>query len=350
MTEGGRETGKCGRFLDQAALEAALVALAVAQHGVISLPQLLDLGLTATAVHKRVATGRLHRIHHGVYSLVPRELLTREGLYMAAVLACGDGAVLSHRSAARLHELRNYGYTRIEVTVPKRSARTHSGVAVHRSTTLTEADITVVENIPVTTVARTLFDLAEVVAQRQLERAFDQAEIAEALDLHAINDQLARNPTRKAAKKVRRVLAEHYIGQTPTWSENEELLLSITRPLGIPDPDTNEFIVLDGGGPAIRVDFVWRKQRIIVEADSRKWHLSRQRFEIDRERDQRLTAAGWTVIRTTWRQMKYRPHQLRPILIKLLAPASPDGPATRAAAGAPAPARPRTRRAGGSTS
>jgi predicted transcriptional regulator of viral defense system len=350
MPKGGRESAKYRGFLDQAWVEAALVALAAAQHGVISLSQLLELGLSARAVQSRAATGRLHRIHHGVYSLVPRELLKREGLYMAAVLACGDGAVLSHRSAARLHELRNYGYTRIEVTVPKRSARTHAGVAVHRSTTLTDADLTVVENIPVTTVARTLFDLGEVVTQRQLERALDQAEIAETLDLHAINDQLARNPTRKGAKKVRRVLAEHYIGQTPTWSENEELLLSITRPLGIPDPDTNQFIVLDDGGPAIRVDFVWRKQRIIVEADSRKWHLSRQRFESDRERDQRLTAAGWTVIRTTWRQMKYRPHQLRPILIKLLAPASPDGPATRAVAGAPAPARPRTRRAGGSTS
>jgi len=167
------------------------------------------------------------------------------------------------------------------------------------------------------------------VTGRQLERAFDQAEIVQVLDLGAIQDQLARNPTRPGARAVRRVLDEHYIGKTPTWSGNEELLLSITRPLGIPDPDTNQFVILPDGGPPIRADFVWRDQRVIVEADSRKWHTSRQRFEIDRQRDQRLVAAGWTVIRTTWRQMKRRPHELRPVLIKLLLPA----PGSRAARG-----------------
>jgi predicted transcriptional regulator of viral defense system len=345
MPEGGRENELCGRFLDQ-----ALSELAREQHGVFGLAQLRELGLTARAVQKRVATGRLHRIYRGVYALVPRELLSRDGLYMAAVLACGAGAVHTHRSAARLHELRDYGYTRFEVTVPRRSPLRHPGVAVHRSLTLTAADATVVDNIPVTTVARTLFDLAEVLTQRQLERAFDQAEILETLDLKAINDQLARNPTRRGAKAVRRVLDTHYIGKTPTWNENEELLLSITRSLGLPDPDTNQLIVLPDGGPPLRVDFVWREQRIIIEADSGKWHNTRQRFEIDRRRDQRLTAAGWIVIRTTWRQMKYRPHELRETLLKLLGPASPSGRASPAAAADPAPAPARKRRAGESTS
>jgi Protein of unknown function (DUF559) len=317
---------------------------------VFRLDQLRELGLSASGVRTRVATGRLHRIHASVYSLVPRELLKREGLYMAAVLACGPGAVLSHRSAARLHELRDWGYTRIEVTIPTRSTRAHPGVAVHRSTTLTDQDVTAVDNIPCTSVHRTLLDLAEVVDQRQLERAFDQAEIAEVLDLNAINDQLARNPTRPGAKACKQVLATHYIGRTPTWNENEELLLSITRNLGLPDPETNQFIVLPDGGPALRVDFVWREQRVILEADSGKWHGTRQRQEIDRRRDQRLTAAGWTVIRTSWKQMKYRPDELRPILLKLLGPGSPDGHGKPAAAGAPRRARPRRTPAGGSTS
>ena len=293
------------------------------QQGVFGLDQLQALGMAPPTVRARVAAGRLHRIHHTVYSLVPKELLKRDGLYMAAVLACRPDGVLSHRSAAALLELRDWGYTKIEVTVPRRSARRHDGIKVHRSTTLTAEDVTVVNNIPCTTVARTLLDLAGVVTQRQLERSFDQAEIAKAFDLTAIEDQLARNPTRAGAKAVRRVLTEHYIGKTATWSENEEALLAITRPLGIPDPDTNELIALDDGGPPIRVDFVWRDQRVIIEADSRKWHTSRQRFEIDRQRDQRLIAAGWTVIRTTWRQMKYRPHELRPLLLKLLVPGSP---------------------------
>lgn len=343
--EPARKNELCGRFL-----EPALGELAVVQHGVFALDQLRELGLTARAAQKRVETGRMHRIHATVYSVVPRELLKREGLYMAAVLACGPGAVLSHRSAARLHELRDYGFWLIEVTVPRRSRRKHEGVKVHCSTALTAADVTMVNNIPVTAVARTLFDLGGVLDQRRLERAFDQAEIAETLDLKAINDQLARNPTRAAAKKVRKVLAEHYIGRTPTWNDNEEALLAITRSLGLPDPDVNQLIVLDDGEPPIRVDFVWRHRRIIVEADSSKWHSSRQRMEIDRRRDQRLTAAGWTVIRTTWRQMTYRADELRETLLKLLGPGSPNGHATQGAAGAPAPARPRTRRAGGSTS
>jgi hypothetical protein len=237
---------------------------------------------------------------------------------MAAVLACGPGAVLSHRSAAALLELRDWGATKIDVTVRRRSSRRHEGIAVHRSTTLTANDVTAVNNIPCTSVARTLLDLAEVVTHRRLERAFDQAEIAEVFDLRAIEDVLARNLARAGARAVREVLDTHYIGKTPTWSENEEALLAITRPLGIPDPDTNQFVVLDDGGPPIRVDFVWRDRRLAIEADSGKWHLSRQRFETDRQRDQRLIAAGWTVIRTTWGQMKFRPHELRPVLVKLL--------------------------------
>jgi Protein of unknown function (DUF559) len=396
MPEAARETGKYGRFhepppvdqrlepppvdrrlepppvdqrlepppvdhrLEPPPVDRRLSELAREQHIVFGLDQLRELGLTDDAVRKRVAAGRLHRIHHAVYSLVPNELLKREGLYMAAVLACGPDAALSHRSSAALNELRAWGHTQIEVTVPRRSRRKHEGIKVHCSTTLTPADVSVVNGIPVTTVARTLLDLAEVVTHRQLERAFDQAEILEALDLNAINDQLARNPTRPGAKAVREVLAEHYIGSTATWSENEELLLSITRPLGIPDPHTNKFVILPDGGPPIRVDFVWWEERVVLEVDSRKWHLTRQRFEIDRQRDQRLTVAGWTVIRTTWRQMKYRPHELRAVLVTLLLPeseadagparATPAAPGSPAAAGAATPGRPRKRPAGAGTS
>ncbi len=226
------------------------------------------------------------------------------------------------------------------MTIPRRSRRSHEGITCHCSTTLTAADVTRVNNIPVATVARTLFDLAEVVTRRQLERSFDQAEISEVFDLRAIEDQLERNWTRPGAKAVRWVLEHHYIGKTPTWNDNEELLLAITRSLGIPDPDCNAFVVLPDGEPAIRVDFVWREQRLALEADGRKTHKTRQAFEIDRRRDQRLTSAGWRVIRTTWRQMKFRPHELRPVLLKLLAPgpASPGAPGSPAATGSPAAA------------
>ena len=340
MPEPGRETGKYGRFLDQAH----------AQHAVFGLDQLRELGLTASAVHKRAGVGRIHRIHRGVYSLVPKALLTREGLYMAAVLACGPGAALSHRSAARLHGIRPYGHTRIEVTVPNRSARGHSGVAVHRSTTLTGADTTTVNGIPVTTVARTLLDLADVIDQRGLERAFDQADMIEGVDLNEINDQLARNPTRPGAGKIAKLLNEHYIGSTPTENEFEEAFLALTRALGLPDPRPQFYIDPGDGEPLIRADFAWPERRIVVETDGRKTHGTNQAFESDRRRDQRLTAAGWTVIRITWRQLKYRPHELRPVLLKLLGPASPNGRGKPVVAGAPAPAPPGRRPAAGSTS
>ena len=313
MSEPARESEPTGRFFEPA-------SVAGRQHAVFHVSQV---ALSPRALQKRAGAGDLHRQHAGVYSIVPRHLLKREGLYMAAVLACGDGAVLSHRSAAALLELRDWGWTKIDVTVPRRSRRNHDGIKVHCSTTLEPHDVTVVNGIPCTTIARTLLDLAEVLTPRQLERAFDQADIIEhPLDLNAIHDQLARNPTRPGAKAVRRVLQEHYIGRTPTANENEEALLAITRELGIPDPECNQFLVLDDGGPPIKADFMWRDRRVIVEADSGKWHTSRQRLEQDRVRDQRLTAAGWKIIRTTWRQMTYRPHELRPLLLKLLAPAS----------------------------
>jgi Protein of unknown function (DUF559) len=176
-----------------------------------------------------------------------------------------------------------------------------------------------VNHIPVTTIARTLLDLGDVVNQRQLERAFDQADALQALDGKAINDQLARNPTRPGAKKIRKVLTEHYIGSTPTANEFEEAFLALTRSLGLPDPRTQYYIDPGDGEPPIRADFAWPDQRIVVETDGHKTHATRQAFESDRRRDQRLTAAGWTVIRTTWRQLKHRPHELRETLLKLLA-------------------------------
>src|SRR5436309_708253 len=160
----GRKTGHPVTFRDHAAREQALVAAATAQHTVISLAELRELGFTDEGVRKRCARGRVHRIHHGVYALVPKSLLTREGRWMAAVLAAGPGAVLSHRSAAALHGIRRTDRANVEVTAAGRSPRKRAGIDIHRSTTLTAADTTIVNGIPCTTVARTFLDLAAVVS------------------------------------------------------------------------------------------------------------------------------------------------------------------------------------------
>jgi hypothetical protein len=284
-----------------------LAALATVQHGVFALEQLLELGLTAGAIRKRAATGRLHRVYRGVYSLVPAELLDREARWMAAVLACGPGAVLSHRSAASLLELRPTDRARIDVTVPARSARDRPGIDLHRSTTLRPADVTRAQNIPCTTVARTQLDIAEVIHRRGVERAFDQAEILEVFDLRALEEQLERSPHRRGAPVVRAVLAEHYVGSTPTWSEFEERFLAFIGATGLPQPEVNHWIVLSDGGPAIRADFAWPADRVIVETDGRRTHRTRQAFERDRRNDLRLTVAQWRPVRVTWRRLNSEP-------------------------------------------
>jgi hypothetical protein len=238
---------------------------------------------------------------------------------MAAVLAVGPGAALSHRCAAALHELRRYEGNKVDVTIPLRSARVRPGIQIRRSITLTSADVTTVDNIPCTTVARTLFDLADIVSRRPLERAFDQAQIIDALNVLAIEDQLGRNRTRPAAGKVQAILTEHYVGSTPTWTELEDAFLALCRARALPQPAVNEFIVLPDGGPAIRADFVFRAQRVVVETDSRTFHLTNQAFEQDRDRDQRLSAYAWRPFRATWLQIISRPEIVGTRLEALLA-------------------------------
>jgi predicted transcriptional regulator of viral defense system len=313
----GRETGLFGPQLASVEADLAVAALAGAQHGVLCLEQLKALGVSASAARKRAAKGRLHRIHRGVYALAPIRLLDRHGLWLAAVLACGCGAVLSHRSAAVLHELRSQGSTRIEVTVPGGSSRRHAGVLVHRSSTLTAADATLVHGIPCTTVARTLLDIAGQLGRRALERACDQAEVLEVFDLKTITDQLERNPRHRGARTLRAVLEEHYIGQTLTWNEFEERFLALAREAGLPLPEVNVLLELNDGEPPIRVDFVWPARRLAVETDGRGSHLTHQAFERDRRRDQRLTMARWRPARFTRRQVKYSPAQVRATLGKL---------------------------------
>ena len=270
-------------------------------------------------MHSRAESGRLHRIHHSVYSLVPLTLLGRNSRFMAAVLACGPDAALSYRCAAALYEIRSTAQSKIDVTIPGRSPRKHIGVDVHRSTTLTPEDVTTVDGIPCTTVARTILDLAQVIKGRPLERALDQAEILRLLDLSALEDQIERNKARPAAKRLQAVLDQHYVGSTPTWSDLEEAFLAACRQAGLPPPEVNAFIDPQDADPtAIRVDFVWREQRVIVETDGHETHRTRSAFEEDRLRDQRLIVAGWTVIRITWRQLTQHPSEIIDRIAQLL--------------------------------
>jgi very-short-patch-repair endonuclease len=288
--------------------------LAERQHSLVSLAQLLFFGLSARAVRDRVATGRLTRIHRGVYA-VGHGRLTLRGHWMAAVLAYGQDAVLSHRSGGALHGVRPDNRPMSDVTVPGRSARSRSRIDVHASTTLTAADVTTIDSIPCTSLARTLLDLAEVVNRRDLERAINQAEVLRIFDLRAVEEVLSRAAGRCGAGVLKSVLAE-YGGPTLTDRELEERFLALCRAARLPQPEVNAWITLDDG-IAYKIDFLWRRDRLAVETDGWGSHGTRQAFESDRRRDRLLSLGGWTVVRFTWRDVEREPDEVTTTLARL---------------------------------
>jgi REase_MTES_1575 len=239
---------------------------------------------------------------------------------MAAVLAYGPKARLSHRSSAALHGIRPDNRPKIDVTLPSPSARSRRGIDVHRSTTLEPADVTEVDGIPCTTLPRTLLDLAEVVSERAVEKAVDQAEVLRIFDLRTVNEVLSRAAGRRGAAVLRRVLAD-YDGPTLTDQELEERFFALCRSASMPPPRVNEWITLDEG-VTYKVDFAWRAERLAVETDGWSSHGTRQAFENDRRRDRRLSLAGWTVVRFTWRDVEQRPREVSETLAGLWVPRS----------------------------
>jgi very-short-patch-repair endonuclease len=227
---------------------------------------------------------------------------------MAAVLAYGDGAVLSHRSAAALHGIRPDNRATTDITLSSKSARPRAGIHVHKSSTLTAADVTTVDGIPCTSVARTLLDMAEEVGERGVEKAIDQAEVLRIFDRRAVDDVLSRATGRRGAGRLVRVLAK-YGGPTLTDEELEELFLALCRRASLPSPAVNEWVVLEDG-IAYKADFLWRAERLIVETDGWGSHRTRRAFEHDRRRDRRLRLAAWDVIRFTWHDVEREPDEV----------------------------------------
>lgn len=289
--------------------------LAGRQHGVVARRQLGALGLGGTAIDHRVSTGRLHGLHHGVYA-VGHPAIPREGRWWAALLAAGEGAVLSHRSAARLWGILSVEQEeRIEVTIP-RSSRSTSRLWRH-SSHLRADEVVVQAGFPVTCVARTLFDIASRLPDWQFERALREAEVLGLPRSPTLAELYVRHPRRRGAKTVRMALeALSLLPHGRTRSSLEDGFLRFLSRSGLSAPETN--VHLDVGGRSYEADCLWRAHRLIVELDGHRAHGTRSAFEWDRERDRRLRAAGWGVIRVTWRQLRDQPealaHDLRRIL------------------------------------
>lgn len=293
-------------------VDGIVAALAAAQHGVVARFQLLELGLTRHAVAHRVSQGRLHPLYPGVYA-VGHKSVSRHGRWMAAVLACGRYAVLSHQSAAALWAIRATARTTIDITVPTRHA--HRGVHIHRGERPLD-ELTVVDGIPTTTVPRTLFDLAAVLEPHQVEGAINEAEFQRLTDPLSLADMLAGYPRLRGAGTIRAILQAGRIGKTRTRSELEERFIPFLDRHGLPRPETNAHVPI--GDRLIECDCVWREARLIVELDGRAAHETTRAFEEDRARDRPLIAAGWRVIRITWRQLHGDPHGIATDLMATL--------------------------------
>ncbi len=246
---------------------------------------------------------------------------------MAAVIACGSNAVLSHRAAAALHGLRPAAAGPIDVTAPGHSKRKVEGVRFHAVRNLPPEEVTKVDGIPVTTVARIFLDLAETARPQQLRLALEAAERLELFDRRDIDATIERNPGRHGSKPLTEALAD-FTGPAPwTQSELERQFLALIREHGLPEPQAN--VVVAG----LTVDFYWPAQRLVVEVDGYAFHRTRAQFEADHRRDAALQVNDLRVIRPTQRRIADDGGALVRELERLLSNGGPglsaDGPAGR---------------------
>jgi very-short-patch-repair endonuclease len=270
--------------LDKSGPDAAIARLAANQHGVVTTSQLLDAGLLSSGITDRLAAGRLHRVHRRVYAVGHRRLSER-GRWMAAVLAYGEGAVLSHLSAAELWGIwrrvrRQLGAGRrgeqpdVHVSVAGTAGLSkRRGIVLHRSSTLVAGHCTLNDGIPATTPTRTLADLRLLLSPAQFNATVREAEFLRL----PIEDQIESDGAR---------------------TELEQAMFALCRRHRLPRPEVN--VKVD----RFEVDFLWRDQRLIVEVDGWEAHRSRSAFEADRVRDARLKLLGYEVLRFTWRQIR----------------------------------------------
>jgi predicted transcriptional regulator of viral defense system len=275
--------------------DGLLGELADRQYGVVSHPQLRQLGLGRGAIQHRLDLKRLYVVHRGVYA-VGRLRLTRSGVWMAAVLACGPGAVLSHRSAAALWGVRRGDPSRTEVTAPGRVGR-RKGIRAHR-VSLRPDEITEVDGIPITTAARTLLDLAAVVDRHEVQRAMEQAEALRLADHTPLTALVARYPGRRGTAVLKEILRAERRVAGITRSELEDRFLRFLADRELPAPRTNVWLQI--GEDWVEGDCVWSDHRVVVE-----------------QRDRPLKVAGWEPIRVTSWDLDEDPERLEQDLLAL---------------------------------
>jgi very-short-patch-repair endonuclease len=277
-----------------------ILALAARQHGLVTRKQLLDAGLTPQMVRGRLKAKRLRPVQRGVYLVGPP--LAPRVKEMAAVLASGPGAVVSHRSAAALWEMlpQPGASAPVDITVHVSCRGFRPGIRVHRTRRLDPGETTKKDGVPVTSPARTVLDLAGELRAEELERVVAEVERRGLNTRAELSAMVARHP-RRAGVGTLRALLRGEVSPVLTRSKAEERFLALIRKAQLPCPDVNV------GVAGYEVDFLWRNQRLVIEVDGFAFHSSRRDFKRDRRRDSILSMKGLRVIRITWGQIVDEP-------------------------------------------
>jgi very-short-patch-repair endonuclease len=278
------------------AIDRKIARLAARQRGVVTREQLLALGLRPSAIDERIAAGKLHPLHRGVY-LVGHAVPPLGAQEMAAVLACGRGAVLSHYSAGEQFEVLEKNDGPIHVSIPGGSRRQRDGIRLHKPTTLTAGDTGDWDGIPITSPARTLFDLAATVPFRVLEHAVNEAQIKRLVTARELTDRLDTHRGR-GTSALKAILNTR---PTKSRSPGESLLRTLIRKANLPPAEMNAKV------HGYEWDFHWADAKLLVEADSVGYHSLPAKVEHDRRKDAHARARGYEVLRFTYTQIAYEP-------------------------------------------
>lgn len=292
------------------AVDEAISELARLQFGVFSRRQALECGATRSLVRRRVAAGLWVPVADGVYRL--RDIAASwHASLMTAVLATTEPAVVSHEAAAALHGLATFRPGRVVVTIRHGAGRKRKGVAVHQLDDLRHEHVTTLDGIPVTTVARTIVDLAAVCRRGRVAHVVEETLADERVSIEALCaclDDVAR-PGKPGVRTLRVALGAHSPGYLPPKSKLERLLLRVLRDGGLPRPRLQYPFPGRLPGPG-RVDAAYPEARLVIEADSRRWHTRRKDFAVDRRRDNEATLAGWRTLRFTWADLTQDPRSV----------------------------------------
>jgi very-short-patch-repair endonuclease len=284
------------RDLDATRRDVRLAALASEQWGVVDTDDRRRCGIDKHGVARRVADGRLHPLYKRVYA-VGHTNVPRQGRILAAVKACGPHAFAARHASGDLAGVVTLGDRRPDVLIAGATTKRHPGIRIHRTARLEPQDVTRIQGIPSTTVARTLVDLAADLTYEQLRRAIREAQAKRLVALPRLVETLARLRPCRGAANLARIVAT---GPAPTRSELEDVVLDLMLRGGLRHPDVNVPIRI--GRRRVIPDFRWPEQRLVVEADGAQWHDGELAREDDAERQALLEAAGERVLRVRWEQ------------------------------------------------